>query len=86
MGEKKCSRCEAAVASSLIAGCYTDKGRGEEMRDKYLKGEITLSTLMDNMEENDEYCKNIRILVDEELKDLKNNKFPEVVKQNAQHL
>ena len=50
--ESGCIPCDLAVASSLIAYCYNDKTQGEKMREKYLKGEITLGKLIEPILQN----------------------------------
>lgn len=73
--ETGCVPCDLAVASSLIAYCYRDKKRGEEMRNRFLNGEITLAELMQPIQNTDLNSRNIKEFVQKKFKHAMNLKF-----------
>lgn len=75
MEETECPPCDFAVASSMIAQCYPDPSKGEKMREKYLKGEITFRELLKGMAKNDEGCRYVYEFVMEQFDGVLDTKF-----------
>ena len=75
--ETECPPCDFAVAASMIAQCYPDPDKGQRMREKYLKGEITLKELMKGMQTDDEGCKYVYDFINEHFKYVMDTTFDE---------
>ena len=77
MEETDCPPCDFAVASSMVTQCYDNIKKGEEMREKFLRGEISFKQLVRGMNKNKKGCKYIYDFVRQKFKDVMDTRFDE---------